>query len=99
VSGRILVLGAAGRIGRAAAEAFRDTGWSVASQVRGTSAPRAAAGTQIVEVDARDAESLVEADLAVYRDAEALTIEGSPADASDNPRLTQWINPHDPSVG
>jgi nucleoside-diphosphate-sugar epimerase len=61
VSGRILVLGAAGRIGRAAAEAFRDAGWSVASQVRGTSAPRAAPGTQIIEVDARDAESLIEA--------------------------------------
>lgn len=61
MSGRIVVLGAAGRLGRAAAEAFRDAGWSVASQVRGTSAPRAAPGTEIIEVDARDAESLVEA--------------------------------------
>jgi NAD(P)-dependent dehydrogenase (short-subunit alcohol dehydrogenase family) len=37
--GRIIVLGAAGRIGRAAAEAFRDAGWSVASQVRASAAP------------------------------------------------------------
>jgi nucleoside-diphosphate-sugar epimerase len=61
VSGRIIVLGAAGRLGRAAAEAFRDAGWSVASQVRASAAPRAAPGTEIVEVDARDAESLIEA--------------------------------------
>jgi nucleoside-diphosphate-sugar epimerase len=61
VSGRIIVLGAAGRIGRAAAEAFRDAGWSVASQVRASAAPRAAPGTEVVEVDARDRESLIEA--------------------------------------
>jgi nucleoside-diphosphate-sugar epimerase len=61
MTGRILVLGAAGRIGRAAAEAFRDAGWQVTSLVRGTSADRVAPGTQIVEVDARDAESIAEA--------------------------------------
>ena len=61
VSKRILILGAAGRIGRTAAEAFRDAGWEVASLVRGTSAERVASGTQVVEVDARDTESVAEA--------------------------------------
>ena len=60
-SGRILVLGGAGRFGRAAAEAFRDAGWQVASLVRGASADGAAPGTQVVEVDARDTESVAEA--------------------------------------
>jgi len=61
MSGRILVLGAAGRVGRRAAEAFRDAGWEVASLVRGASAEHAAPGTQVVEVDARDAESVADA--------------------------------------
>ena len=61
MSGRVIVLGAAGRLGRAAAEAFRDAGWTVASLVRASAASRAASGTEIVEVDARDAEGVVEA--------------------------------------
>ena len=61
MSGRILVLGAAGRVGRRAAQAFRDAGWEVASLVRGVSADRAAPGTQVLEVDARDAESVADA--------------------------------------
>ena len=61
MSGRILVLGAAGRVGRRAAETFRDAGWEVASLVRGASAEHAAPGTQVVEVDARDAESVADA--------------------------------------
>ncbi len=61
VSKRILILGAAGRIGRTAAEAFRDAGWEVASLVRGASADRVASGTQVIEVDARDTESVAEA--------------------------------------
>ena len=61
MSEKILILGAAGRIGRAAAEAFRDAGWDVASLARGTSAWRAAPGTRVVEVDARDAASVVDA--------------------------------------
>ncbi len=60
-SKRILVLGGAGRIGRAAAEAFRNAGWEVAALVRGTSAERAPPGTQVIEVDARDTESVAEA--------------------------------------
>jgi len=49
VSGNILVLGAAGRLGYAAAEAFRIAGWSVTSLVRPGSAHRAPRGTKIVE--------------------------------------------------
>src|SRR5262249_57708902 len=59
--GRIIVLGGAGRLGRAAAQAFKSAGWQVASLVRGSSAAGAAPGTEIIEVDARDAESVVSA--------------------------------------
>src|SRR5215813_8797546 len=48
---RILVLGAAGRLGYVAAEAFRNAGWTVASLVR-NSAARAPANTEITEADA-----------------------------------------------
>ena len=51
---RILVLGAAGRFGYVAAEAFRDAGWKVASLVRPGAAARAPKGTKVVEVDALD---------------------------------------------
>src|SRR5262249_28809816 len=61
VKGRILVLGGAGRLGRAAAQAFKSAGWQVASLVRGSSAAGAEPGTEIVEVDARDAESVIAA--------------------------------------
>jgi nucleoside-diphosphate-sugar epimerase len=61
MGGSILVLGAAGSLGRAAAEAFRDAGWEVASLVRGASAEGAASGTRIIEVDARDSDSVAEA--------------------------------------
>jgi nucleoside-diphosphate-sugar epimerase len=54
VSSRILVLGAAGRFGYTAAEAFRDAGWTVASLVRPGSAARVPSDTEPVEVDARD---------------------------------------------
>jgi nucleoside-diphosphate-sugar epimerase len=61
MKGRIVVLGGAGRLGRAAAQAFKSTGWQVASLVRGSSAGGAAPGTEIIEVDARDGESVVAA--------------------------------------
>jgi nucleoside-diphosphate-sugar epimerase len=61
MTGRIIVLGGAGRLGRAAALAFKAAGWQVASLVRGSSAGGAAAGTEIIEVDARDGESVVAA--------------------------------------
>jgi nucleoside-diphosphate-sugar epimerase len=59
MKGRIVVLGGAGRLGRAAAEAFQSAGWRVASLVRGSSAGRAAPGTEIIEVDARDSEAVI----------------------------------------
>ena len=61
MKGRIIILGGAGHLGRAAAQAFKSAGWQVASLVRGSSAPRAAPGTEIVGVDARDAESVIAA--------------------------------------
>jgi nucleoside-diphosphate-sugar epimerase len=60
-TGRILVLGAAGQLGRAAAEAFRAGGWQVASLVRGRAASEAAPGTELIEVDARDTRAVIEA--------------------------------------
>jgi nucleoside-diphosphate-sugar epimerase len=58
---RIAVLGGAGQLGRAAAQAFKAAGWQVASLVRGRSATAAAAGTEIVEVDACDTAAVVAA--------------------------------------
>jgi len=56
MSGNILVLGAAGRLGYAAAEAFRMAGWTVTSLVRPGTAHRAPRGTKIVEtIDRLDA--------------------------------------------
>ena len=49
MSGNILVLGAAGRLGYAAAEAFRMAGWAVTSLVRPGTAHRAQRGTKVVE--------------------------------------------------
>src|ERR1700752_3836746 len=47
--GRILVLGAAGRLGYAAAQAFREAGWGVKSLVRPGAGRRAPRGTEIIE--------------------------------------------------
>jgi nucleoside-diphosphate-sugar epimerase len=60
-TGRILVLGAAGQLGRAAAEAFHAAGWDVASLVRGRSSADVEPGTEPIEVDARDTEGVIEA--------------------------------------
>jgi nucleoside-diphosphate-sugar epimerase len=49
MSGRILVLGAAGRLGYAAAEAFRANGWSVAGLVRPGTTWRAPKGIEVIE--------------------------------------------------
>jgi nucleoside-diphosphate-sugar epimerase len=54
MSSRILVLGAAGRLGYKAAEAFRDDGWQVASLVRPGAAKHAPRQTEVLEVDALD---------------------------------------------
>src|SRR5215472_8920104 len=61
MKGRIIVLGGAGQLGREAAQAFKAAGWQVASLVRGSSSPRVAPGIEIIEVDARDAESVIAA--------------------------------------
>ena len=54
MSGRILVLGAAGRLGFAAAEAFRDAGWSVKGLVRPGRASCVPRGVEPVEAVTRD---------------------------------------------
>jgi nucleoside-diphosphate-sugar epimerase len=61
MSSRVLVLGAAGRFGYAAAAAFRKAGWTVASLVRPGAAARAPKGTEIVEVDALDHAAVAQA--------------------------------------
>lgn len=59
MSETILVMGAGGRLGHAAAEGFRDAGWRVKSLVRPGRGGHAPRGTEIVEVVTRD--SAVEA--------------------------------------
>jgi nucleoside-diphosphate-sugar epimerase len=49
MSGRILVLGAAGKFGHAAAEAFRDGGWTVKGLVRPGAAHRAPRDIEVIE--------------------------------------------------
>ncbi len=58
--GRILVLGAAGQLGRSAALAFHAAGWEVASLVRGAAVSHAPPGTEVIELDARDTASVIE---------------------------------------
>ena len=53
MKGQILVLGAAGRLGFAAAEAFRDAGWSVKGLVRPGAAWRAPKGIDVIETNDR----------------------------------------------
>ena len=53
MNGQILVLGAAGRLGFAAAEAFRDAGWSVKGLVRPGAAWRAPQGIDVIETNDR----------------------------------------------
>lgn len=59
MSESILIMGAGGRFGYSAAEAFRDAGWRVRSLVRPGKVAFAARGTDVVEVVTRD--SAVEA--------------------------------------
>jgi nucleoside-diphosphate-sugar epimerase len=54
MSGRILVLGAAGRLGFTAAEAFRDAGWNVKGLVRPGRARALPRGVEAVEAVTRD---------------------------------------------
>lgn len=54
MSGKILVLGAAGRLGYTAAEAFRDAGWSVRGLVRPKRAYAVPYGVEPIEAVTRD---------------------------------------------
>jgi nucleoside-diphosphate-sugar epimerase len=54
MSGRILVLGAAGRLGFVAAGAFRDAGWTVTGLVRPRRADAAPQGIKVVEAMTRE---------------------------------------------
>jgi nucleoside-diphosphate-sugar epimerase len=53
MKGQILVLGAAGRLGFAASEAFRDAGWSVKGLVRPGAEWRAPRGIDVIETNER----------------------------------------------
>src|SRR6266699_3513305 len=77
MTGRVLVLGATGRFGAAASEAFRKAGWSVTAQVRPGAAARAPRGTQVLE--ALDRAAVVEAARGMDIVVHAL-----------NPRYTEW---------
>jgi nucleoside-diphosphate-sugar epimerase len=55
MSKRVLVLGAAGRLGAAAAEAFREAGWQVVSFVRPGAGRRVPPGTEVIESEDRAA--------------------------------------------
>src|SRR5438128_1190466 len=76
---RIVVLGAVGRLGCVAAEAFHEAGWSVTGLVRPGHAARAPRGIEIVEADALD------------REAVARAIRGAPVILHAlNPPYTRW---------
>ncbi len=79
MTGRILVLGAAGRLGRIAAETFRDSGWEVVSLVRPGATERAPRRTRPVEIDALDHAAVAEAASGVDVVLHAL-----------NPPYTEW---------
>lgn len=61
MSSRVVVLGAAGRLGYRAAEAFRAAGWAVTSLVRPGRRARAPSGTELIEVDALDYDAVAAA--------------------------------------
>jgi nucleoside-diphosphate-sugar epimerase len=61
MTARVLVLGAAGRLGSKAAEAFRAAGWSVTVLVRPGGAARAPSRIRVVEVHALDYDAVAEA--------------------------------------
>ncbi len=77
--GRVLVLGANGRLGRAAARAFAAAGWSVVAQVRRAPADPLAGGVEYLECEIADAARIV----ARARGAEVV-VNGL------NPIYTRW---------
>lgn len=79
MTSRVLVLGAAGRLGYKAAEAFRAAGWSVTSLVRPAGSKRAPPRTDIVEAHALDYDAVSE----VARGADVVL-------HALNPSYTDW---------
>jgi nucleoside-diphosphate-sugar epimerase len=77
MTGRILVLGAAGRLGFTAAEAFRDAGWNVRGLVRPGRAGAVPRGVEAVEVVTRDEAVVAGRDCDVVLNA-------------FNPIITEW---------
>jgi nucleoside-diphosphate-sugar epimerase len=61
MNGRVLVLGAAGRLGHKAVEAFRAAGWSVTGLVRPGAASRAPSRCKVVEANGLDYEAVAAA--------------------------------------
>lgn len=61
MSDRICILGATGRLGHAAANAFRRAGWSVTGLIRPGTSFRAPSGITIVEADALNSSAVVDA--------------------------------------
>lgn len=75
----IMILGAAGRIGDAAARAFVEAGWKVRGMARGARLSQLAPGVEPIEVDAFDQAALVEA----CRGADVIL-------NALNPQYTEW---------
>ncbi len=61
MNGQILILGASGRLGHAAADAFRRAGWSVTGLIRPGTSFRAPKGITVIEGDALNTTTVTEA--------------------------------------
>jgi nucleoside-diphosphate-sugar epimerase len=75
----VIILGAAGRIGDAAAKAFLEAGWHVKGVARNAKAATLRAGVEAVQADAYDRHSLIEAVKGADVILNAL-----------NPKYTEW---------
>ena len=75
----VVVLGAAGRVGDAAARGFLERGWAVRGVARGRKAAMLAPGVEPVEVDAFDRDALIRA-----CEGAAVIVNGL------NPQYTEW---------
>lgn len=75
----IIILGAAGRIGDAAAQAFLEAGWHVKGVARNAKAATLRQGVEVVEADAYERQSLIKA------------VEGADVILNAlNPKYTEW---------
>lgn len=75
----IVILGAAGRIGDAAAKAFLAAGWRVRGVARNAKAATLRSGVDVIEADANDRQSLIRA------------VEGADVILNAlNPKYTEW---------